>query len=313
MNVLLEIILPFFALMACGYFCQARGILGERGTDILNGFVYWFALPALLFRVMASVEPSVLLNGNVLAAYAGASVFVMLLAIVLGRAVFKNTVAEGYLSGMNASYGNTGFLGIPLTFVAFGEAAAVPTIITVILSVLVSVFCLAGMTAAQQEKSSLNNLLFQSLGLIFKNPLLIAPLAGLILAVLHIPLPATVSNFTQLLGNAATPCALFAVGMFLYARPVSGALVEVAFSNFLKLLIMPLIVWGLVQTIFPVPPLWEAVIVIMAATPTGAGSFILAKQFGLYEVRTSSAILLSTLASLPVLFVLLHYYLPQVN
>jgi len=47
----------------------------------------------------------------------------------------------------------------------------------------------------------------------------------------------------------------------------------------------------------PVDPLWAKVAVLMAALPTGAGSFVLAQAYGIYVLRTSSVILLSTVLS----------------
>jgi predicted permease len=46
----------------------------------------------------------------------------------------------------------------------------------------------------------------------------------------------------------------------------------------------------------------------MAATPTGAGSFVLAQQYNLYVQRTSSVILLSTIGSVLTIFLLLQHY-----
>jgi len=309
MSILLNVVLPVFAIIMVGYLCGKRRLLGEGASAGLNQFVYWVALPALLFRAMARVDIQALFDGSFWGAYVGGQALTMLLGVGIGLWLFRNSLAEGALNGMNAIYGNTGFLGIPLALAAFGDAATVPTIITVVVnSALVVGVTTILIELALHKASSPAQLARHVAKSLLKNPMLIAPIAGILWAASGLTLPASVDKFCEILGAAAGPCALFAIGLFLVGKPIAADLREVGFALLLKLLVQPALTWWLATQVLEMPPLWVAVAVIMAATPTGAGSFVMAQQYGVYVQRTSSVILLSTLLSVLTLSGLLYHY-----
>ena len=134
MSAIINVVFPGFAIILCGYLAGRKELLGDHGTEALNKFVYWVALPALLFRAMANVDMETLFNWGILSAYMGAQAATMILAMFFGTLLFRNTVPESAVNGMNAVYGNTGYMGIPLSIAAFGEAAAIPAIITAVIN-----------------------------------------------------------------------------------------------------------------------------------------------------------------------------------
>lgn len=309
MSILLNIILPIFAIIGAGYFCGRKDLLGDGSTEGLNKFVYWIALPALLFRAMANVELNELFNWDFIGAYVGGQAITMVLGVLVGCVVFKNSLAQGGMNGMNVVYGNVGFLGVPLAFAAFGDAASVPTIITVVVNsaVVVGVATVI-IELAQRRSASIASILYDVLMALVKNPMLVAPVLGILWATIDYPLPLPIDKFCELLGAAAGPCALFAIGLFLVGKPISSGLGEVSVAVLIKLIVQPALTWWLATAVFEMPPLWVAVAVIMAATPTGAGSFVMAQQYGVYVQRTSSVILLSTIGSVVTLFWLLYQF-----
>ena len=121
-------------------------------------------------------------------------------------------------------------------------------------------------------------------------------------------LPQAIDTFTSIVGDAAGPCALFAIGLFLVGKPVSEGIAETSVTTAMKLLVQPLITWWLVVEFFNMPPLWGIIAILMAATPTGAGSFVLAQQYNVYVTRTSSVILISTILSVVTLSVFFMIY-----
>ncbi|WP_210395598.1 AEC family transporter [Motiliproteus sediminis] len=309
MTILLNVVFPVFAIILAGYLCGRRRLLGEGAGEGLNKFVYWVALPALLFRAMAAVDIEQLLNWDFIGAYVGGQALTMVLGIAIGCWFFRNTLAEGALNGMNVIYGNTGFLGIPLALAAFGSAATVPTIITVVVnSALVVGVATVLVELSLNRASGAAELVKDVVLALAKNPMLVAPVAGILWALAGWPLPPALDKFCELLGAAAGPCALFAIGLFLVGKPVSSGLGEVSVALVIKLLVQPAVTWWLAVSVFDMSPLWAAVAVVMAATPTGAGSFVMAQQYGVYVQRTSSVILLSTVFSVLTLFALLYGY-----
>lgn len=298
MSAILDVVLPVFAIILTGYLCGYFKLLGGGSSEALNKFVYWVALPALLFRAMARVDTEVLFDWNFLGAYVGGQVLVMLMVMLIGRWIYANTWAEASVSGMNSVYGNTGYMGIPLALAAFGELAAVPTIITVVVNAaLVVAVTSALIEIAQHGGGGLGGVMRDVGRALVTNPILVAPVLGIVWAATGLELANSIDTYCQILGAAAGPCALFAIGLFLVGKPISEGLDEVAVNVLFKLLAQPILTFILAVTFFPMDPLWVVVGVLMAALPTGAGSFVLAQQYGLYVQRTSSVILFSTVVS----------------
>lgn len=88
MEPILNVVLPVFAIIAAGYACGHFRLLGDESTDALNRFVYWVALPVLLFHAMAGVEVGRLLNWPFIAAYAGGLIGIWVLAMLFARLVY---------------------------------------------------------------------------------------------------------------------------------------------------------------------------------------------------------------------------------
>ncbi len=309
MPVLINIVLPIFGIILAGYLCGRSKLLGAESTAGLNQYVYWVALPALLFGAMAEVDLDLIFDADFFGAYVGGQLIVMIIAMGVGVLFYKNTLEMSGINGMNSIYGNTGFLGIPLAFAAFGEAATVPTIITVVVnSALVVAAAIIVVELAQNREVQKSKVIYDVFKALCKNPMLISPALGLLWACLDEPLPEAVLRFCELLGSSAGPCALFAIGLFLVGKPVSDGISEVTAIVLLKLIVHPAITWFLAIWIFELPPLWAAVAVLMAATPTGAGCFVLAQQYQIHVHRTSTIILFSTLFSVLSIFLLLQYY-----
>src|SRR3546814_18941750 len=53
MQSILETVLPIFGLVLCGYVVGRKGWMSEEAIKGLNTFVFYFAIPALLFRATA--------------------------------------------------------------------------------------------------------------------------------------------------------------------------------------------------------------------------------------------------------------------
>lgn len=298
MEPIVNIVLPVFAIVATGYLSGQRGLLGDDSSRALNAFVYWVALPALLFRAMATVDLAQVFNGPFLAGFIGALLAIWAGALVIARTLFGRSLAEGALHGMNGVYGNSGYMGIPLAITAYGEAAALPAIVaTVVNTAIVVGLAITLIEIGQRRGASPIPVIGSVAAAMARNPLLVSPFLGLAWAWSGLVLPVPVDGYLGILGAAAAPCALFSIGLFLVGKPLREGLGEVGVMTATKLLVQPLLTALMVFVVFTTDPLWAKVAVLMAALPTGAGSFVLAQAYGLYVQRTSSVILISTVLS----------------
>ncbi|OJX79525.1 AEC family transporter [Magnetospirillum sp. 64-120] len=309
MQVVFDVALPVFAIILAGY-GGGRTVLGQEASSALSAFVYWFALPAVLLLSMARQPLGDIFNLNFIGAFLGSMLMVYALGWALGWLKGRADGPEvNSLQALNASFSNTGYMGIPLFLAAWGADHLLPAIIaTVIMSVVMIGLAVITMEMARSHGHGLGRA-FASVGKgLIKNPLIVSSLAGLAWNLTGLAVPQPVVNLCQLTGAAAGPCALFAIGVFLAGRPLELGLRHVGWMVPLKLLVHPLLAWGLIETVFPLDRFWTGATLLLAALPTGALTFVMANQYKVYVERTSQVILLSTIASVPVLSVILVVY-----
>ncbi|QIN79282.1 AEC family transporter [Rubrobacter marinus] len=306
MATILDTVLPFFALIFCGYGAARFGVLDTRSAAGLNSFVFYFALPAFLFSLMSASPIGEVLNLPFILAYSSTSLALFGLAALGGRALFGVGKGEAAVLGLAAVLPNTGYMGIPLISTALGQEAALPIVVGLIIDgVLLIPIAIAIITAGKGAGGSTLGNVGSTLAALTRNPIIVSIFAGLLFsAASPVALPGTVAGFLDLLAAATGPCALFALGATLASRSVSGA-AEVSYMTFLKLFVHPAALWLAATLVFGVDPLWAVASTLGVALPIAANVFIVARQYDTYVERTSSAIFVSTSVSVVTVSVLL--------
>ena len=89
MQIILNTALPFFALIFCGYAAGRFNVLSEASISGVNAFVFYFALPAFIFNLLATSPLTDVVNGPFVAAYLGTGLVVFAVATVLGYLLFE--------------------------------------------------------------------------------------------------------------------------------------------------------------------------------------------------------------------------------
>jgi malonate transporter and related proteins len=293
-----NVALPVFSLILAGYLAGRMGWLGSESSDALNRFVYWMALPALLFVAMAKVPVREVLNWPFLGAFGGGMTISFGLALAVNLAAFPSHLAEQTLRSLSGAFANVGYMGVPLYLAAFGPERTLPALIA---TVFVSAIAVGGAVALIEidlSRSGARPHILRDIGLaLLKNPLVVAPLAGLALSALGTSLPVPIETFCTLLGAAAGPCALFAVGLFLVGKPLAGNLPELGCISLMKLVIQPAATWALAVPVLHLEPFWAGSAVLLAGLPTGALVFTLAQNYEVWPGGASTAILVTTVLS----------------
>lgn len=307
MNVVFEVALPVFGLILAGYLAGRRGILGQESSVALNRFVYYFSLPAVLFLSMARRPLAEVFNIPFIGAFLGSMLATYGLAWLIGALARRESQAVHSMQALTACFSNTGYMGIPLFIAAFGPERLLPALIaTVIMSAVMVGIAVVAIELLDKEKTSLGHALADVGRALSRNPLILASVAGLLWNLAGVAVPKPLVTFCELLGAAAGPGALFAIGLFLAGRPLAADRTEVAWVVGLKLVVQPMLAWLLIVLFFPLDPFWTGATLLLAALPTGALTFVVAQQYGVYVERSSQVILWSTVASLPSLSILLY-------
>jgi len=291
----LEAVLPVFGLVACGYLAGRLGLVTQASSEALNQFVYAFALPAMLFVAVYRGSLDEILSGAFLAAVVAATLGTALVGFGLSYFVAGAPPAESTLRGLNASFANTGYLGIPLVTVAYGERAALPaalaTVATNIVSFALAIACIE--LFVDPRRGGVR----RALSGVVRSPLIWPIALAVALVALGVRVPVPIERFAGLLAAAAGPCALFAIGLFVSRLSLRAGVASSWQSAALKLVLHPLLMALLVFMVLPVDPFWGKIAVVCASLPLGATAFVLAQRYKLLEAETSSGAVLSTAAS----------------
>ena len=294
-NSIITITLPFFALIGCGYVAGRKGLLGDEGIKGLNAFVFYFALPCLIFGSLAAKPLSDIVNPEFMSAYLAASIAVFAAASFMGRLLFKGNLAISALQGQAASVGNVGYLALPLITALLGVEATLPVVLGWLVDLVILVpLSIALLEINKQTGGAWNDFLTKVIKGVVFNPFVLSILAGVLYATSGLAVPAPLASFTGLLGKAAGPCALFALGVTLAGRPISEGLGEALYMSAFKLFIHPTVMWVSMVLIFKIEPLWATAAVLTAAAPVAGNVYIVAQSFGIYVLRASTSVLIST-------------------
>jgi malonate transporter and related proteins len=311
-----EVTAPIFALIFAGFLAPKLKLLPEGGVAGINAFVFYFALPAMLFRVIAQQPLASFNSPRFMAAYALTGVLIFTYTLLISRPVhgFKQSIAFG----LNSAHGNVGYLGVALVTelashggvngTGLGSAILAPIVLTIICDVLVvivlGIACYEWVshqerTQDQSSQGKLKLLLMVPLN-ILKSPLVFSILCGMAYAVAHehagVTLWPPLETLLRILAAAAGPCALFAIGASLGNRKIDLSQEVIALSV-MKLLVHPVIAAIMLFVVFRVDKLSAAIGVLAASLPAASNTFIMAERYRAKSEPLAQAILLGTLIS----------------
>ncbi len=302
----LQVTFPFFALVLCGYVAARQKVLPLEAIPGLNGFVLFFALPCMLFRFGASTPIAQLLDASVFLTYLLCALLMVALAVATSlnpRIRWK----DASLGALVAAFPNTGFMGVPLLVALLGSAAAGPTIVTILVDMVITTslcLALAELDAADEHGAAVA--LRKALLGMLKNPMPWAISLGSVFSWQNLELVGPVAKTVGLLGDAASPVALFTIGavlarsqMLAHQRPHGPLPVRDFLPVALfKLLVHPVLVWCVASAAqalgVPLQPFALMVMVLVAALPSASNVSLLAERIGADNGRIARIILVTT-------------------
>jgi malonate transporter and related proteins len=284
--------LPFFALIALGWGAGKRGFFSEEATAYLTRFVFYFALSAMLLRWTAQLSLAEVFSWAFVWAYllASALVYGIVTAVAMWRGL---SVAEAAVEAQCGVIGNVGFLGVPMLALLLGQAAIGPVVLVLSIDLIVfGSLIVILITGSRGQGGALRS----AIGGLIRNPMIVSICLGLAWSATGWAVPGPVDEFLAILGAAATPGALFAIGASLAFKSAERLSVA-GWISFAKLVLHPAAVAVAALVIFPVDRFAAGVMISAAALPVAGNVYILAQHYGVAPQRVSASILLSTIAS----------------
>lgn len=282
-------------LMAVGFGAGKSGFFPETATAYLTKFVFYFALSAMLFQFSANLALADILDWRFVFAYLLATLVVYMIAMLVGRQRGLS-IAEGAVEAQCAVIGNVGFLGIPMLALLLGPQAVGPVLMVLAVDLIVfGSLIVILITGSRDGRMSAKVLLTVTTGLL-RNPMIVSIALGLAVSALTWRIPAPINDFLEILGAAATPCALFAIGASLASKSTERIVVA-GWLSFCKLALHPAVVAVSALIFFDVPPYAAGVMIAAAALPVAGNVYIVAQHYQVAPARVSASILASTLIS----------------
>lgn len=241
---------------------------------MLGGFVFHLAMPAALFSALTRTRLS--FSGSALGAFAASTVVTMAVGFVLSSQIFGRKPGEATIGAMAAGYVNSANLGIPVAMQVLGDA----TFLTGVM--LFQALVITPLVLALLDRDADRRLRPARLAsLPLRNPVILGLAAGALCSALGWQPPPVVTGPLALLGSAAVPAALVALGLSLTVRGpgLAAERAEVLTLSGLKLLAQPALAYlfGLLAQLRPAELL---ALVVCAALPTAQNAYIFAREYG---------------------------------
>ena len=299
-----SLVLPVFAIIVTGWLAGELGYLSRSLADALVHFAYNVAMPALLIVTIAQEPARNLLEWRFLLAFGGSSLICFALVFLAVRAGGQHDLASSTIHGMAAAMTNTGFVALPILHAIYGQPAVLPAAVATLFvaAVMFPITVILLERDADARGPARSARLVKQ---ILLNPMVLSTLIGLVWAITGLPIPATVAAYLNMIAAALTPCALFAIGLGLSVEGLRSNLGTSFALAAVKLVVMPLIVYGLCL-ITGLNPLYTVAAVICAAVPTAKTVYVLAHEHKVEEKLVAATVSVTTMLSVATLLVALY-------
>jgi predicted permease len=284
-----EIVVPIFGIVLLGYFYARRFGPDMASANRLNLEIF---TPALIFSVLSS-------EGFELARYAELAFAAMFVVLGSGLVVWPVARVLGYAPKTflpPMMFNNSGNMGLPLALFAFGEAALPAAMILFLVENTLHFTVGNAMLTGHVNPLKL-----------IRMPMLVATLAGLLVATLQLRVAGPLHEAIDLLGQVAIPLMLFALGVRMSDVDLADWRIGVAGALLCPL--SGLLVAVVVIMAVPLAQVQVAQLLVFAALPPAVLNFMLAERYGIEPHKVAAIVLLGNMASLLVLPAVLFYVL----
>ncbi|MCF0141264.1 MAG: AEC family transporter, partial [Mogibacterium sp.] len=187
-------------------------------------------------------------------------------------------------------YSNCGFIGIPMAQGIFGsDGVLYMTAYVATANLLLWSHGVIVMSGKADLKSVIK---------VFRSPVIISIILGLIFFALQIELPAIVREPMEMIAAVNTPMAMMVAGVCIAQSDIKEAFCKIRlyWLSFVKLLLIPAvhiaILWFL-----PIPTLCKTVIVLASACPAGVTGNLFALRYGKDAIYASEIFAITTVLS----------------
>ena len=294
-SVVARTLVPILLLIGAGFSSRRFKLLKAGDEKVLSVYIYYFALPALLFVNMAEIRFSIQTLKIVLAGFLPQ--LIALTVLLIGFRIIRFPRNALYLVIVCTLFGSHSFFGLPFVMFAFGtreseRLAVLSSSFIAMVSVCVTI------TVLEMYKigdSTPGKGIQTVIGKLSKNPLILSILTGLFISILKIPIPMPLSRPLLMLGSSAATVAIFLLGVSIYGRDYKNLKTALQLS-LIRMLLLPLIAVFIVHLV-RIGEMEGTILILMHATPMALATIVLSERYDFYQDVIPSLMLISSLSA----------------
>ena len=304
--IVLEKMVVLVALMLIGFGCAKAGWIDGAFSQAASRLVMNVFIVGLI--VGSAAHAGAMLTYGQLALSAGVIFLVFFIGGILGWVTAKLLGLgrrDGNVVFLSVFFMNNVFIGFPLVEALFGqEAIFCAALSNIPFNLLLYSVGVARLRAGEGRGGvRLRNVV---------TPPMVATLAAVLIFIFRVPLPSVVSDALTTLGSATVPMSMLVIGTSLSQVPIRKALTDgrVYAACFAKLILCPILTWGLVHLLLPAElEMVKGIFILISACPSAAMITILSVRFGADDLLASKINFLSTLLCALTLPVMTYFLL----
>lgn len=296
-----QLLFPDFSLILCGYLVCRYTALDRKVWGPVEGLVYYFLFPVLLFQSIVKSPLDLGAASNLIAA-----------GLCMGAAGIALAYSLPHWPGLridtrlHAASAQVGFRFNSFIALALADKVAGPQgllLIAVLIGVCVPLFNVGAVwpMARHGQRGFVRELV--------RNPLIIGTASGLVANLLGFQMPTWLEPTVNRIGQASLALGLMATGAGLQLGAMSSAKTLAALVLGIKHLALPLLAWGLAQ-VFSLDPTQTTVLLMFSALPTASSCYVLAVRMGYDGPYVAGLVTLSTLLAMASLTFALGWLAP---
>ncbi|WP_298161497.1 AEC family transporter [Brevundimonas sp.] len=305
MTALFAGVVPVFILIALGYVLRKSDFLPDATWRPIEKLSINLLYPGFLVPAIWNADIS---GGGASAAGAAAvsSVAIIAAATLLVRPLLKLD-GPAYTSVFQGVIRWNSFVFLPVIQAVYGpDGLALAAVVIAAMIPVTNILCVIVLEHWGADRRDISP--WSLAQAILSNPILLACLIGLALNLAHVPRIPGISQTLELLGGAALPLGLIVAGAGLSFAEVARRRVTITGVSFVKLVITPILMWGLCR-LYGGDETAQGIALLCGAAPGAAASYILARQMGGDAPLMAGIVALTTVGSalgIPLLLALFH-------
>lgn len=287
-----------WVVIGAGWLSAHLRILNLTAQDVLAKVAFFIASPALLFLMVAEADVARVFSGNLVV-----TVLATLIAGGLYLAIawlwLRPSRADLVIGSMTACYVNAANLGIPIAVFVLNDVTWLAPLllfqVAIVQPIALTVLDLDRARDEGRRPSWVNNLTLP-----LRNPMTIGTLAGLAVNLLGWTLPAWLTSPVGLLADMSVPAMLVGFGISLRLGPLpgrGGVGRATALASVIKLVVHPLIAWGLARVI-GLDATTTLAVVVIAGLPTAQNVFVWAARYARAVTLARDVVFVTTIGSI---------------